>query len=100
MKYPIFLPASDVLAHLDDYDSIIDVRSESEFALDHVPGAINCPVLNDLERVQVGTIYKQNSAFEAKKMSGWSRFFSRAWITPSCFFSPTVFIPTSVPRPS
>ena len=68
MKYPALLPAGDVLAHLDDYDSIIDVRSESEFALDHVPGAINCPVLNDLERVQVGTIYKQNSAFEAKKI--------------------------------
>ena len=39
MKYPALLPASEVLAHLDDYDSIIDVRSESEFALDHVPGA-------------------------------------------------------------
>ena len=68
MKYPALLPADDVLAHLDDYDSIIDVRSESEFALDHVPGAINCPVLNDVERVQVGTIYKQNSTFEAKKI--------------------------------
>jgi len=68
MKYPILLPASDVLAHLDDYDSIIDVRSESEFALDHVPGAVNCPVLNDVERAQVGTIYKQKNAFEAKKI--------------------------------
>ena len=68
MKYPALLSAGDVLAHLDDYDSIIDVRSESEFALDHVPGAINCPVLNDAERAQVGTIYKQNSAFEAKKI--------------------------------
>jgi tRNA 2-selenouridine synthase len=68
MKYPALLAAGDVLAHLDDYDSIIDVRSESEFALDHVPGAINCPVLNDAERAQVGTIYKQNSAFEAKKI--------------------------------
>jgi tRNA 2-selenouridine synthase len=68
MKYPALLAAGDVLTHLDDYDSIIDVRSESEFALDHVPGAINCPVLNDAERAQVGTIYKQNSAFEAKKI--------------------------------
>jgi tRNA 2-selenouridine synthase len=68
MKYPALLVAGDVLAHLDDYDSIIDVRSESEFALDHVPGAINCPVLNDTERAQVGTIYKQNSTFEAKKI--------------------------------
>jgi tRNA 2-selenouridine synthase len=68
MKYPALLAAGDVLAHLDDYDSIIDVRSESEFALDHVPGAINCPVLNDTERAQVGTIYKQKSTFEAKKI--------------------------------
>ena len=68
MKYPALLAAGDVLAHLADYDSIIDVRSESEFALDHVPGAINCPVLSDGERAQVGTIYKQNSAFEAKKI--------------------------------
>jgi tRNA 2-selenouridine synthase len=68
MKYPALLPADDVLERLDDYDCIIDVRSESEFALDHVPGAINCPVLNDGERVQVGTIYKQSSAFEAKKI--------------------------------
>jgi len=68
MKYPALLSAEEVLAHLDDYDSVIDVRSESEFAIDHVPGAINCPVLNDGERAQVGTIYKQNSAFEAKKI--------------------------------
>ena len=68
MKYPALLPASEVLAHLDDYDSVIDVRSESEFALDHMPGAINCPVLNDGERARVGTIYKQNNSFEAKKI--------------------------------
>jgi tRNA 2-selenouridine synthase len=68
MKYPALLSAEDVLAHLDDYDSIIDVRSASEFVLDHVPGAINCPVLNDDERAQVGTIFKQKSAFEAKKI--------------------------------
>jgi tRNA 2-selenouridine synthase len=68
MRYPALLSAEEVLAHLDDYDSIIDVRSESEFALDHVPGAVNYPVLNNSERAQVGTIYKQNSAFEAKKI--------------------------------
>ena len=68
MKYPVLLPAADVLSCLTDYDSIIDVRSESEFALDHIPGAINCPVLNDNERVQVGTLYKQTGTFEAKKI--------------------------------
>lgn len=55
------------VAQLTAFDEIIDVRSESEFADDHVPGAINCPVLNDEQRALVGTIYKQVSAFEAKK---------------------------------
>lgn len=49
------------------YDAIIDVRSPAEFAEDHVPGAINCPVLSDTERAQVGTLYKQVSPFEARK---------------------------------
>lgn len=44
------------------------MRSEGEFAEDHIPGAINCPVLDDEERARVGTIYKQVSTFEAKKI--------------------------------
>lgn len=50
------------------YDAIIDVRSPSEYADDHIPGAINLPVLSDAERVQVGTLYKQHSPFEARKI--------------------------------
>ncbi len=50
------------------YSEIIDVRSESEFAEDHIPGAINLPVLNDLERAKVGTLYKQVCPFEARKV--------------------------------
>ncbi len=68
MKYPALLPFESLLAQLDDFDAIIDVRSESEFAEDHIPGAINCPVLNDKQRIRVGTLYKQVSAFEAKKV--------------------------------
>ncbi len=56
------------VAQLAEFDEIIDTRSESEFAEDHIPGAINCPVLNDAERARVGTIYKQVSAFDAKKL--------------------------------
>jgi tRNA 2-selenouridine synthase len=56
------------VAQLDEFDEIIDVRSPSEFAEDHIPGARNCPVLNDEERARVGTTYKQVSAFEAKKI--------------------------------
>jgi tRNA 2-selenouridine synthase len=35
------------LADLGGFDEIIDVRSPAEFAEDHIPGAINCPVLDD-----------------------------------------------------
>lgn len=52
----------------EGFDAIIDVRSPAEFAHDHIPGAINCPVLSDAERVQVGTLYKQVSPFEARKL--------------------------------
>ena len=45
----------------------MDVRSPSEYAEDHIPGAINCPVLHDAERARVGTLYQQ-SPFEAKKI--------------------------------
>ncbi|MFC5512552.1 tRNA 2-selenouridine(34) synthase MnmH [Massilia jejuensis] len=68
MKYPAVLSFADILPELDGFDAIIDVRSEGEFALDHLPGAINCPVLKDEERERVGTLYKQVNAFEAKKV--------------------------------
>jgi tRNA 2-selenouridine synthase len=56
------------LSQLAEFDEIIDVRTPAEFAEDHVPGAINCPVLSDEERVTVGTLYKQVSPFEARKV--------------------------------
>jgi tRNA 2-selenouridine synthase len=68
MKYPALVTADACLIQLEQYDSIIDVRSESEYALDHIPGAINCPVLNNAQRIEVGTLYKQSSAFDAKKL--------------------------------
>ena len=60
-------PAAEVLARLDIYDALIDARSESEYALDHLPGARNWPTLNDAERALVGTEYKQVSPFTARK---------------------------------
>lgn len=68
MKYPALLTFADVLSQLDQFDAIIDARSPSEFDEDHLPGAINCAVLNDIERAHVGTQYKQVNAFEAKKV--------------------------------
>ncbi|HSU77614.1 MAG TPA: tRNA 2-selenouridine(34) synthase MnmH [Burkholderiales bacterium] len=50
------------------YDTIIDARTPGEYALDHIPGAVSAPVLNDAERAEVGTLYKQVSPFEAKKL--------------------------------
>ncbi len=53
---------------LKKFDAVIDTRSPAEFAEDHLPGAINCPVLDNEQRIQVGTRYKQTSAFDAKKL--------------------------------
>jgi len=49
------------------FSMIIDVRSDSEYADDHMPGAVSMPVLNDAERAEIGTMYKQVGAFEAKR---------------------------------
>ncbi|MGQ0547425.1 MAG: tRNA 2-selenouridine(34) synthase MnmH [Betaproteobacteria bacterium] len=53
---------------LSGFDAIIDCRTPAEFAEDHVPGAVSAPVLDDAERAEVGTLYKQVSPFEAKKV--------------------------------
>lgn len=50
------------------FDEVIDVRSPAEYAEDHIPGAINLPVLSDEERARVGTIYVQDSPFKARKL--------------------------------
>jgi tRNA 2-selenouridine synthase len=56
------------LTQLAEFDAVIDVRSPAEFAEDHIPGALNFPVLSDAQRAQIGTLYKQVSAFEARKL--------------------------------
>ncbi len=62
--HPVVMRAS-VLA---GFDAILDARSPAEFAEDHVPGALSLPVLDDAERARIGTIYKQVSAFQARKL--------------------------------
>lgn len=65
MKYPF----TDLTAlSAAGFDTIIDVRSPSEYAEDHVPGAVSMPVLSDAERALVGTIYVQESPFKARKI--------------------------------
>jgi tRNA 2-selenouridine synthase len=62
--------ASQAISSLASYSAVIDARSPSEFELDRLPNALNWPSLNDQERAQVGTLYKQMSAFDARKMGG------------------------------
>lgn len=52
---------------LAESDIIIDVRSPSEYALSHIPNALNLAVLNDVQRHRIGTLYKQNP-FSAKML--------------------------------
>ena len=97
MKYPALMNFTDVLPQLDEFDCIIDARSESEFALDHIPGAINCPVLNDEERIRIGTMYKQVNAFEAKKVGAAlvakniARHIETHWIDKSRDWKPLIY---------
>ena len=62
------MTALATVAQLDQFDEIIDVRTPPEFAEDHLPGAVNFPVLSAEERALVGTLYKQESSFAAKKL--------------------------------
>lgn len=61
------IDCAQALAEYARFDAVIDVRSESEFAQDHLPGAINLPVLDDAERAEVGAIYVQVSAFDGRR---------------------------------
>ncbi len=61
------ITAEEALRRLDEFDTLIDARSEDEYAEDHLPGAVNWPTLNNEERKLVGTMYKQVNAFEASK---------------------------------
>jgi tRNA 2-selenouridine synthase len=65
---PIRVIESAEPAALAGFDVIVDVRSPGEFAQDHVPGAVNLPVLSDAERAEVGTIYVQESRFRANRI--------------------------------
>jgi tRNA 2-selenouridine synthase len=53
---------------LDEFTDRIDTRTPAEFAEDHLPGATSHPVLSNEERARVGSIYKQESSFAAKKL--------------------------------
>ena len=56
------------LGNLARFDDIIDVRSPAEFLEDHIPGAINLPVLDNEQRAEVGRTYVRESRFLARRM--------------------------------
>jgi tRNA 2-selenouridine synthase len=62
------MSSNDLLSLAGRFDAVLDCRSPSEYAEDHIPGAVSAPVLDDAERAAVGTLYKQVSPFEAKKV--------------------------------
>ena len=68
MKDPIALPIGEVVTRLREFNTIVDARSPSEYDEDHLPGAINAPVLDDAQRALVGTANAVHGAFEAKRL--------------------------------
>ena len=67
-REPLPITIDDALERLAAFDAVIDARSPGEYAEDHLPGAINLPVLDDAQRAEVGTIDRERSAFEARQV--------------------------------
>ena len=59
---------TEAIATLGQFDAVIDARSPSEYAEDHLPGAVNWPVLDDEQRRIVGTLYVKESPLAARKL--------------------------------
>jgi len=68
VKNPDVLTVDEALSRIHEFDEILDARSPSEYLLDHLPQAVSTPVLNDEERIRVGTLYKSESGFVAKRV--------------------------------
>lgn len=74
-----------------DGRALFDVRAPIEFAKGSVPGAKNLPILNDSERHQVGTTYRQegqeaavelghrlvSGEVKAQRLEAWESFLAR-----------------------
>jgi tRNA 2-selenouridine synthase len=46
------------MQNFDSYDLIIDARSPREYEEDHIPGAVNLPVVDNAEFAEVGTLHR------------------------------------------
>lgn len=60
------VPSITAAEVLEGRYQVIDVRSPSEFCDGHVPGAVNLPLLDDLQRAQVGIAYAEAGAPRAR----------------------------------
>ena len=76
---------------------VIDVRAPAEFKDDHIPGAVNLPVFDDAQRAEVGTIFKQDSPFLARRRGAAiickniSRHFENHFNNMPADYSPLVY---------
>lgn len=68
MREPIRISVDDAIAQFEHFDDVLDTRSPSEFELDHWPSAQSTPVLDDDQRITIGTIHAQRGAFEANRL--------------------------------
>lgn len=82
------LSLSEVKSHLLAGRPIIDVRAPIEFESGSLPGSTNLPIMNNEERAEVGTVYKQqgqekailrghalvSGAVKAERLAAWSQF--------------------------
>jgi len=60
------MPPPNNLASIDAidlsaYHMVIDARSEREYVEDHLPGAVNLPVVNNAEYAEVGTCHRTDT---------------------------------------
>jgi len=62
------IPLEIALAQRDRGALLVDARSPAEFADGTIPGAVNVPIFDDLERAEVGTLYKQQGNAAARRL--------------------------------
>jgi tRNA 2-selenouridine synthase len=68
MKSPDVLTVDEALSRMHEFHDVLDARSPGEYSLDRLPRAVSTPVLTDTERAEVGTLYRNQSGFVAKRV--------------------------------
>lgn len=61
------IPLEKALALRDRGALLVDARSPAEYAEATIPGALNVPLLDDAERAEIGTLYKQTGKQSARR---------------------------------